>query len=653
LDVNRAPPGQSDQTESTGESIASRSWQQLRRRPMWRVALGLLMAVTVAAVASVPLVEAMASESAMAQTLAGSAGLTVEQRNVAGVEAFNAFVQKVGDRVNARMGSDLVQVTDFASGRPLSLVSVNSQSLPGPSGLQLVPTYVDHLADHAQVLAGELPPEGLGGQDVAVTMLQQGADQIGLRLSDRFCLGSTEGQPAVCARVVGLWRPLDPREPFWGGTVPGLQLMTTRYDFFKLAGPQPGPSLVAGLRYRPNPYLIGSARAADVSDRIGLLRRDLAADPNLRVGTDLGRTLDTFRERQQAVAAAIDLVVLAIGLLALATLALVTRRLLDSEARERGELLRQGWPRARIWGVSIVGLLVLAALAAAAGLSGGALVGAVLAASGSGLTAQWLRASDLGAITAPVGIGIGGIVLIPVGLAALAVTTSREAQPSAGRSEGGRLTRWHPSALARVLAVGGLLTLPRRLHGEISGTLARSQLEQRPQQHAGVASVLTLATAVGVVLAVELVTGLVSGGVAQPAPLHGGLEVSLLLGLLAALVAAVVGWGIHFRSTAEHRQEEYATLFANGLPPATIAESVHAEETVVLRTTLSAGVLLGVIILLGAVRQPPLTGMVLGLGALSAAGVIACIVLGTRAVGPMARRLPRGEAAVPAGEPPQ
>jgi hypothetical protein len=428
--------------------------------------------------------------------------------------------------------------------------------------------------------------------------------------------------------------------------------MTTRYDFFQLAGLRPGQGPVAGLRYRADPYLIGSARAAEVSGQVGVLRRDLAAAPNLRVDTNLPQTLDAFQERQQAAALAIDLVTIALGLLAVATLALVTRRLLDSQARGRAQLLRQGWPRARIWSVPVVGLVGLAALAAAAGVSGGALVWAVLTVSGSGLTDQWLRPSDLVGITAAVAGGIGAIVLVPVGLAALAVATSREAQQPPGRPEGGRLTRWRPSALARVLAIGGLLTLPRRLRGEISGTLARSQLDQRPEQHAGVALVLILATAAGVVLAVELVTGLASGASDRlPAPLGAGLEVSLLLGLPAAIVSAVVGWGIHFRSIAEHRQEEYATLFANGLPPATIADSVLAEETVVLRSTLSAGALLGVIILFGAVREPPLTGLVLGLGALSVAGVISCILLGTLAVGPLARRLPPTVAG-PVGEPP-
>ena len=46
----------------------------------------------------------------------------------------------------------------------------------------------------------------------------------------------------------------------------------------------------------------------------------------------------------------------------------------------------------------------------------------------------------------------------------------------------GRLARYRPSKLGRVGVVRGLLRVPRRMRGEISGTLARSQLEQHPEQ---------------------------------------------------------------------------------------------------------------------------------------------------------------------------
>ena len=82
-----------------------------------------------------------------------------------------------------------------------------------------------------------------------------------------------------------------------------------------------------------------------------------------------------------------------------------------------------------IWSLSVFGLSGLAALATVAGLVGAGLIAAAVALGGFGLSAQWLRASDLGGITAAVVGGIGGIVLVPAELAALAVAVSRETEP--------------------------------------------------------------------------------------------------------------------------------------------------------------------------------------------------------------------------------
>ena len=601
------------------------------------------MAVTVGMLATLPLVSAMASETALAQTVSGAA-LTVQQPNVTSLAAFEGFIQQVGGRVNARMGSNLVPLTDFAAAGALPVSTINNQPRSVPGNLQLTPVYMGHLGAHVQVLAGQLPAEGLGGDDVAVTMPQLGADQVGLHLSDRFCLGvasSAGGQPARCARIVGLWRPLDLRDPFWGGTAPRLELMATRFDFFTGFGAPPQPGTIVGLRYAPNRNLIGAERAAGVSRQIGLLQRDLAANPNLRVQTSLGQVLDTFREQQQQVAADIQRIALSIGLLALTVVALVFHHLLDSQARSRAELLRQGRSPAWIWSVSLVELSGAAGLATLAGVAAAALVGAALTLGGSGLGVQWLRPSDLGGISAFAVGGIGGIVLIPAELAALAVAVSRESEPPpGGRQEQGRLARWRPSGLARLLRFGGLLTLPRRLRGEISGTLARSQLEQRPEQHAGAAFVLAVAMALSIVFAVELVIGPLPGTPArQPPALRVAPEISLILGLPAALLLAFLGWGIHFRSTAEHRQRQYATLFASALPPATIADSVGAELSATARLALIVGTALGVA-LLGVLGAAAFTVPQLGIAALGGAGALALMLAGTRVVSRMALRLP-------------
>jgi hypothetical protein len=605
------------------------------------------MALTVGAVASLPLVAAMASESALAQTVSG-ADLTVQQTNVASVDAFDAFKRQLDGRVTARLGSQLVPLTDFVAAAPFSVLTVNAAPPTLSGNLQVIPTFMDHLGGHVQMLAGQLPPDGLGGDEFAATMPQDGADQIGLHLSDRFCAGSTSQRgPVWCARIVGLWRPLNSLDPFWGGSVPRLQLMTPRYDFFQLIGLQPGARTVAGITYRPNPYSISSAHAADSSRRVSLLRRDLAANPNLRVQSTFEQAMETFAQRQATATAAIDRVTLAVGLLALTVVALITHQLLDSQARERAELLREGRSPAWIWSLSVVSLGAVSAVATGAGLLGAALVVAAFGFSGSGLNPQWLRPSDLGGISAVVVGGIGGIVLVPAELAALSVAVSRETEPPPGRQDPGRLARWRPSGLARV--GGGLLRLPRKMRGEISGTLARSQLEQRPEQHAGAAFVLALATAMGLVLAVQLVAGMLGPSPRVLPVLAAGQEAIMLMALPVVLALAALAWGIHFRSTAEHRQQEYGTLFATGLPQATVAGSVAGEERAVLRPALAVGTVVGIGVL-AALQGPALLDSNLALGAVGAAGSVVCIGLVARAAGRIARRLPLGEPARPAKE---
>jgi hypothetical protein len=597
------------------------------------------MAITVAAIASLPLVAAMATESALTQTISG-ASLSVQQPNVASLDSFEAFKEQIGARVTARVGPGLVPLTDFVAAGPASVVTVNAVPPTVRGNLQVIPAYMAHLGAHVQMLAGQLPPDGLGGDEFAATMPQDGADQIGLHLSDRFCAGSAGPRsPGWCGRIVGLWRPLDPQDPFWGGSAPRLQLMTSRYDFFKLIGLQSGVPTVAGISFRPNPYVISSTRAADLGRRVDLLTKDLAASPSLRVHSSFDQAIQTFLQRQATVSTAIDRVTLSVGLLALTAVALITHHLLDSQGHERAELLREGRSPAWIWSLSVISLGGLSALAAVVGLAGAALVGAGLAIGGSELNAQWLRASDLGGISAVAVGAIGGIVLVPAELAALAVAVSRETEPPPGRQGEGRLARWRPSRLA---AVRGLLRVPRSMRGEISGTLARSQLEQRPEHHGGAAFVLALGTAIGVVLAVQLATG-VPGLAPRDLPvMRAGAEASMLLALPVVLALSVLGWGIHFRSTAEHRQQEYAMLFATGLPPATVAGSVAGEQAAVLRLALAVGALLGVAVL-AALDGPALLESNLVLGALSAAGAVLWIGLGARAAGRVARRLPLGD----------
>src|SRR2546429_230205 len=82
------------------------------------------------------------------------------------------------------------------------------------------------VVSHVEMLAGQLPAAGLGGGDTAVTMPQSGADAAGFALFDRVCVafaGGGDRESRWCARIVGLWRPLDAQDPFWAGRATGLE----------------------------------------------------------------------------------------------------------------------------------------------------------------------------------------------------------------------------------------------------------------------------------------------------------------------------------------------------------------------------------------------------------------------------------------------
>src|SRR5205085_4239704 len=123
------------------------------------------------------------------------------------------------------LGRWLADAEPFATVGPMAPATIDDRPVTGPTAnLRVTAAYRGGLAGHVEVLAGELPPDGLGGGATAMTMPQDGADRLGLRLSDRFCADLSPPDPAGearwCGRIVGLWRPLRGGDPYWGGTPP-------------------------------------------------------------------------------------------------------------------------------------------------------------------------------------------------------------------------------------------------------------------------------------------------------------------------------------------------------------------------------------------------------------------------------------------------
>lgn len=78
--------------------------------------------------------------------------------------------------------------------------------------------FVTGLEQHVQLLEGTFPNTGLrpdSGSEVPVLVSQALANQLGLQLGERYLLfGQTDGAQ-IPLRISGVWRPLDPADPFW------------------------------------------------------------------------------------------------------------------------------------------------------------------------------------------------------------------------------------------------------------------------------------------------------------------------------------------------------------------------------------------------------------------------------------------------------
>src|SRR5215470_6259745 len=310
--------------EAPGLSRVKLAWLQATRRRGWAVALWLCLAGAIAMPALLPLIDAMAVRSGMAQTLAREGALTVEQ-NVSDLNTFNRFKRDVDSRVSGRTGSALVPLAAYATAGPLHVVTVGGAPATATLAQQTITgAYSDHLASHVTVDAGSLPPDALGGGDTAVTMPQAAADRLGLRLSDRVCFDFTAGTvtPRWCARIVGFWQPLHLKDPYWGQPPNSLQLTMGRFDFFELVKQHPPQGPIAGLRYWASPEVVDPGRAAVVADQVRQLTAELKT-PDQRLTTSLGPSLESFHTMQLQVSTAIHLFAAAMTLLGLFVVALV------------------------------------------------------------------------------------------------------------------------------------------------------------------------------------------------------------------------------------------------------------------------------------------------------------------------------------------
>ncbi len=604
----------------------------LLRGPLRASALALCLAGVIAFSWALPLGTSTALRSGLRASLSDRAQLTVERAQVMDFEGFTAFEREAAAAVEPRVGRYLAPADTFATVGPMTPVSVDDQ--PYRSGAtHLDAAYRDGLAPHVEFLAGQLPPDGLGGPAPAVTMPVRGADQLGLRLSDRFCLDlAPAGQTSSwCGRLVGLWRPVSEADPYWAGRPPRLEVVLGRYDFFQLLQLRPPQGAVAGRRYAADPLSVEPAIAGDLAGQLHDLRASFPGGGPMRLSMSLDVALGRYDAAQQSAALNLNVMTTLMALLGLCLVGLTARGVVDLQAPDVALLRAHGWPAGAAWRFLFaqLGAILLVALPVA-------LVGAALFTAALGLWAPAGAGPAYGNLSGP-GADVAGVLAAAVVLLAAMAWSVARRQPgqdaTLARRAGGSRWRWSVDVLLAGLALA-LALVPARLDGlgglpdpaggalrfiapvtaaallglvglrglpavgslvasrsaDLASALAGWQLGRRPGQHAGLVLLEALASGCAGFGAVSL--AIQPQAVAQLDAIQHGFDAVVGAVVIGTLATGVSGAWLHFQAAARARRREYGALALHGLPPATARRSLGIEQLAVLGYAMGAGTLL-------------------------------------------------------------
>ncbi len=302
--------------------------------------------------------------------------------------------------------------------------------------------FISGLEEHIQLiegdfpslpLAGETAPKGGQGGTVPVLVSQALADQMGLQVGERYTLfGSAGKQTQLPAQIAGVWRPLNPFEPFWFYQPAAFDevLLTSEAAFEAQVVPALEEPVSLAVWYQI--FDGADVRAAAVS---GLLSRIAAAQS--RVNALLNNTtldaspvqaLQTYRREAQQLTVMLTLFSIPTVGLVLYFIGLIAGMVVQRGQGEIATWRSRGATRAQIVGIyTLEGLLI-----GAFGLAGGLLLGRWLAAlMGHTRTfldlavLQELRGLDITLSPTALLYGLAGVGLALLALLAPALGASR------------------------------------------------------------------------------------------------------------------------------------------------------------------------------------------------------------------------------------
>lgn len=606
-------------------------------------------AILVAVSIAPPLLLGSAARAGQRELLANSGGVSLQRTNLSDATQFDAFQRQARDHADVILAGHLLGPAELASLGPLTAASVNGvpPSAPPARGKLLV-GYSSDLGSHVEVVQGRLPEAIPDPSMPAASMAEDRADQMGLHLGDQICFATQTktGEPGQwCARLVGLWRRVNSKDPYWAAGTPRPDLFANRAGFFSLLSPLGIPGASGQRWYWPDPTILAPADAGSLGDRVRRVRDVAAGSPSLDMRSSLDQQLRRYAAARSVATFSLELVTAALLALTLLLIAVLARLLVKLQARELILLIARGWAPARTERLLTIQLGVVAATGIPGGVVLAWLALVLLAPSHAVWPLTGLDLPDLAGPGVALAASLLGVQLVFVFVASWATRSSGPShvppeqqvetiEPPPHNAVTGLLAlsaasllflprlaaAQPPSALGKLvgafgylICVGALVMLViaamhlvspasamlARGYRGVEGTVARWQLRAWWRRHSALGFIVVFATATATFAAVNMTHLLFDGGVSPgllgPGPFRRGVVAALGAGVVAAVIVGLLGFAAELSFACKARLPDFAALMADGLPARSIRRSLALEHNHVLLLGLPMGAVLGLV----------------------------------------------------------
>ncbi len=290
---------------------------------------GIGLAVAIALAAAVTLTQSRTEEAGLLQTVSrlGSQGLvSVRLTGATNQQQYDQLIAQVRQAARDDMGGLItLRGSGLLSGGYVPQTVNGQKASPLNNDFRIAA--FDGLRGHAVLVAGSWPSSAVSAT-LEATLPAQFASFIHLGVGDVICAKVQDSNDSVCLRVVGIWRPQQPKEAYWGlNQVPEVAAYVDVPAYFAMLKGQTGPTTgvvdtgvisFASATLAPDLAAIRAVGAQATLDRIQLLRGHFGIQrADVVVVSSLPDALATFISDEQVAMFAVQLVAIQLLLIAL------------------------------------------------------------------------------------------------------------------------------------------------------------------------------------------------------------------------------------------------------------------------------------------------------------------------------------------------